>query len=193
MSLVTTSHHTSVEEKSDGFKCRCLEVVSKAADFAKQLAEKDDDTKAGSSIHIWLSFSEFVSCSKDGVNSKFIFDESVTHDIVFAFANLICDSCAPVFVSLCTNSSFFHGDEMHMERVIENRIPLELSKVGVPVSHNQAMWSECANFIDSIARCPQPKAFIFIKGVFIFTKGSLKNFVFSTILVRDHALSTIVF
>ena len=36
------------------------------------------------------------------------------------------------------------------------------------------------------------KAFIFVKGVFIFIKGSLKNCVFSTLLVRDHAVSTCV-
>ena len=39
---------------------------------------------------------------------------------------------------------------------------------------------------------PDKEAFIFIKGVFIFIKGSLKNFVSSKCLVRDHALSTII-
>ena len=47
-------------------------------------------------------------------------------------------------------------------------------------------------FPNSVLHALSTKAFIFIKGVFIFIKGSLKNFVSSKCPVRDHALSTII-
>ncbi len=70
-------HHVSVEDKSERFEFRCLEVVAQAADYAESLSKRSDDVKAGSSIHIWLSFAEFVSWSRDGINSRFSFDETV--------------------------------------------------------------------------------------------------------------------
>ena len=48
------------------------------------------------------------------------------------------------------------------------------------------------DLFDWLIRLMYSKAFIFVKGVFIFKKGSLKNCVFSTLLVRDHAVSTFV-
>ena len=51
------------------------------------------------------------------------------------------------FVSLCSCSDFFHGDEMQLGKVMK-KVATELTKLGVPVTHNPAMWSELANFID---------------------------------------------
>ena len=45
-----------------------------------------------------------------------------------------------------------------MERVVGDRIVIELAKVGVPVSHNPLMWSECSNFIDYNMNAVNPKS-----------------------------------
>lgn len=73
----------------------------KAREFTEQLSYQGEDVQAGSSIHMWLSFSEFKHWSKDGINSSFVFAESIMTDFVMALADLVRDSCAPVFVSLC--------------------------------------------------------------------------------------------
>ena len=39
-----------------------------------------------------------------------------------------------------------------------DRIAIELAKVGVPVSHNPLMWSECSNFIDYNMNAVNPKS-----------------------------------
>ena len=72
--------------------------------------------KAGTSIHIWLSFDEFVHWSRDGTSSRFLFETKI-EDIVSALSELICESFAPIFVSLCPCSEFF-GDDMQMEKVV---------------------------------------------------------------------------
>ena len=149
-------HHVSVEDKGEKSDCRCLEVIAIASDFVDNLSKRSDEVKAGASIHIWLSFADFVFWSRDGVNSRFSFDETRVKDIVLALSKLICNSFAPVFVNLCSCSDFFHGD-MQMEKVVK-RVAAELSKVGVPVTHNPAMWSECANFINYKREAINPKS-----------------------------------
>ena len=150
-------HHASVQTKSDNFDCRCLEVISIASEYVNNLSTRGDEVKAGTSIHIWLSFDEFVHWSRDGTSSRFSFDETKIEDIVSALSELICESFAPIFVSLCPCSEFFHGDEMQMEKVVR-KLATELSNVGVPVTRNPLMWSECANFINYKREAINPKS-----------------------------------
>ena len=140
-------HHVSVEEKNPKFECRCLEVIAKASEYVESLSKRGDDAKAGTSIHIWFSFAEYVQWSKNGVNSTFFIDDERVKSIAKALSGLVCNSFAPIFVSLCSCSDFFHGDEMQLGKIMR-RIASELTKLGAPVTHNPAMWSEIANFID---------------------------------------------
>ena len=140
-------HHVSVEEKNPEFECRCLEVIAMASEYVESLSKRGDDARAGTSIHIWFSFAEYVQWSRNGVNSTFSIDDERVKSIAKALSGLVCNSFAPVFVSLCSCSDFFHGDEMQLGKIMR-RIASELTKLGVPVTHNPAMWSELANFID---------------------------------------------
>lgn len=67
-------------------------------------------------------------------SDRLVFDDGILYDFVASFAKLVHGSLAPVFVSLCTGINFFHGDEMNIERVVADRIAVELAKVGVPVN-----------------------------------------------------------
>ena len=150
-------HHVATEIKSDKFECQCLEVIADAAEYVEQLWKRSEEVKAGTSIHIWLSFNEFVHWSRDGASSHFSFEETLIKDIVSALADLVSSSFGPVFVSLCSSSNFFHGDEMPMGETAK-KIAIELARVGVPVTHNSALWSECANFINYKSEAINPKS-----------------------------------
>ena len=136
-------HHVSAEEKNIKFECRCLEVIAKASEYVESLSKRGDDAKAGTSIHIWFSFAEYVQWSKNGVNSTFFIDDERVKSIAKALSGLVCNSFAPIFVSLCSCSDFFHGDEMQLGKVMR-RIASELTKLGVPVTHNPADQIGCA-------------------------------------------------
>ena len=140
-------HHVSVEEKNPKFECRCLEVIAKTSEYVESLSKRGDDAKAGTSIHIWFSFAEYVQWSKNGVSSTLFIDDERVKSIAKALSGLVCNSFAPIFVSLCSCSDFFYGDEMQLGKIMR-RIASELTKLGVPVTHNPAMWSDIANFID---------------------------------------------
>ena len=62
--------------------------------------------------------------------------------------DLLIASGAPIFVNLCTSSSFFHGTEMHLDQTVGNTLASALVKTGVAVTCNPLMWSEVSNFID---------------------------------------------
>lgn len=56
-------HHDAVYgefEARGKQKHRCLEAIHRAQKFAEELVGKEDEVQSGSSIHIWLSFHEFV-------------------------------------------------------------------------------------------------------------------------------------
>lgn len=55
------------------------------------------------------------------MSSSFVFDDSIRYDFVKEFADLVRESRAPVFVSLCTCSKFFDAEEMNMGRVVGDR------------------------------------------------------------------------
>ena len=103
---------------------------------------------AGASVHVWLSFGEYVHWSRNGLSTRFVFNEGIVQEFCERMRELVSASCVPVFVNLCTSSSFFHGSEMHMDQVVGNLLAGALSKVGVAVTCNPLMWTECSNFID---------------------------------------------
>ena len=138
-------YHVSVEVNDPQFKCQCLEVIHNARKYLNVLMNKGDEVKAGASIHIWLSFNEFVAWSRDGTSTHFSFDESLSNEIVEALSTLVRESFAPVFVNLCSDSSFFHGDEMPIKRTAM-RLSTDLSRAGVPTTHSSNFWSERATF-----------------------------------------------
>ena len=147
-------HHDAIEEQQvddDGqVSYRCIQAVSKAKDFAmelQRLKELGVDAQAGTSIHIWLSFAEFVSWSKDGMSSSFTL-ENIEYDLVKACTDLVQEACVPVFVNLCSCCKFFNAEEMHMGNFVGQMLASSLGKSGVPVTSNQLFWSECSNFID---------------------------------------------
>lgn len=158
-------HHESFEEEievDDKRVYRCMQAIDeRAQDYAKDLGTRTElgmDVQAGSSNHIWLSFSEFVAWSKDGTTSSFTLDESIQYDFVTKCANLVSESCVPVFVSLCTSSKFFNAEEMNMENSVCNTLAVELAKAGVRVSSNPLFWSECSNFTDGNFKVINPSS-----------------------------------
>ena len=132
--------------------------MSKAKEFAMELQRLEDlgvAAKSGTSIHIWLSFSEFVTWSKDGKSSSFTVG-NIEADLVKACSDLVQEAGVPVFVSLCSCSKFFHAEEMNMENSVGQKLASSLAKSGVPTTSNQLFWSECSNFIDGNLRAIRP-------------------------------------
>lgn len=109
---------------------------------------EDEAVCAGASVHVWLSFGEYVHWSRDRSSTRFVFNEGIVQEFCNRMRELVSASCVPVFVNLCTSSNFFHGSEMHMEQVVGNMLATGLAKLGVAVTCNPLMWSECSNFID---------------------------------------------
>lgn len=148
-------HHESVMDRDT--------VVSKARQFVERLTLEDEAVRAGASVHVWLSFGEYVHWSRNGESTRFVFNESVSNELFSRLSELVSASCVPVFVNLCTSSSFFHGSEMHMEQVVGNVLAPGLIKLGVPVTCNPLMWAECSNFIDQSMNVPK-SAILFFYG-----------------------------
>ena len=107
-------HHVSVEEKNPKFECRCLEVIAKTSEYVESLSKRGDDAKAGTSIHIWFSFAEYVQWTKNGVSSTLFIDDERVKSIAEALSGLVRNTFAPTFVCLCSCSDFFHGDKMQL-------------------------------------------------------------------------------
>ena len=82
-------------------------------------SDADEATQAGASIHIWLSFAEYVSWNKQGTEATFAFNGFHENTFIDALCTLVRESCVPVFVSFCTASEFHHGGEIQMERTLE--------------------------------------------------------------------------
>ena len=155
-------HHEAFEQQQvddeDQTIYRCMQAVLKARDYAVELNRQKElgmDVQTGTSIHIWLSFAEFVSWSKDGLSSSFTLD-NIQYDFVEACTELVQEACVPVFVNLCTCSKFFNAEEMNMENSVGRLLASELAKSGVPVTSNPLFWSECSNFIDGNFRLVKP-------------------------------------
>ena len=140
-------HHCAIEEKKHLHKARCLHAIKEAIKLAGKISEAAADIKAGASIHIWISFAEFVIWNRSNSETTFVFNEMIVGDLKDLLCSLIRDSCVPVFVGFCTASDFHHGGEMQMESV--DKFSFELARAGVAVSLNQQMWSECANFTEA--------------------------------------------
>ena len=68
-------HHRAVEERSRNFNARCLQVVHEATSYVSKLANAGEEVQTGASIHIWLSFAEFVAWNRSNTAASFNFDE----------------------------------------------------------------------------------------------------------------------
>ena len=155
-------HHVAIGEPlvdDDGaITFRCIQAVLKAKEFAAELQRLEElgvAAKSGTSIHIWLSFGEFVTWSKDGMSSSFTLGE-IELDLVKACSDLVQEAGVPVFVNLCSCSKFFNAEEMNMEKSVGQKLASSLAKSGVPTTSNQLFWSECSNFIDGNFRTTRP-------------------------------------
>ena len=147
-----------MEEEAVG-KRKCFDVIAKAHEFVARLAKEEDDVRAGASVHMWFSFGEFVHWNRDCTATRFVFDvDDIVHEFCQMMKGLLSVAGAPVFVNLCTSSSFFHGTEMHLEQVIGNSLAAALVKTGVAVTCNPLMWSELSNLIDHRMYATKPVA-----------------------------------
>ena len=149
-------HYVAPELPPRSSSSRCVQAVKKATEFANNLSDADDATQAGASIHIWISFTEYVTWNKQKTAAAFSFNGFHEDTFIDALCNLVRESPVPVFVSFCTASEFHHGGEMQMERTIE-KLAIELSRSGVAISTNRLMWLECSNFTDAMFRAMNPK------------------------------------
>ena len=152
-------HHDAVYgefEAKGGTKYRCLEAIHRAQKFAKNLVGGGEEAQTGSSIHIWLSFHEFIRWNKDHVTATFQMEDSIQNEIVSMCTELVMASPVPVFVNLCNCSNFFGAPELGIEKILNRIAAIELAKVGVPTSANPLFWSECSNFIDGNLRTINP-------------------------------------
>ena len=142
-------YHESVMEEVTIDRHKCFDVIAKAHEFVERLAMEEDDVRAGASVHMWFSFGEFVHWNKDCTATRFVFDvDDIVPEFCQKMKDLLNVAGAPIFVNLCTSSSFFHGTEMHLDQVIGNTLASALVKTGVAVTCNPLMWSEVSNFID---------------------------------------------
>jgi len=142
-------YHESVMEEVTVDRHKCFDVIAKAHEFVERLAMEEDDVRAGASVHMWFSFGEFVHWNKDCTATRFVFDvDDIVPEFCQKMKDLLNVAGAPIFVNLCTSSSFFHGTEMHLDQVIGNTLASALVKTGVAVTCNPLMWSEVSNFID---------------------------------------------
>ena len=73
---------------------------------------EEDDVRAGASVHMWFSFGEFVHWNKDCTATRFVFDvDDIVPEFCQKMKDLLTVSGAPIFVNLCTSSSFlWNGD-----------------------------------------------------------------------------------
>ena len=150
-------HHFVAEETIRRTSAsRCIQAVTKATEYADRLSKADEATKVGASIHIWISFAEYVTWNKQGSAAAFSFNGFHEEAFLNSLCNLVRESPVPVFVSFCTASEFHHGGEMQMERTIE-KMAVELSRSGVATSTNRLMWLECLNFTDAKFHAMNPK------------------------------------
>ena len=149
-------HYVAPELPPRSSSSRCVQAVKKATEFANNLSNADDATQAGASIHIWISFTEYVTWNKQKTAAAFSFNGFHEDTFIDALCNLVRESPVPVFVSFCTASEFHHGGEMQVERTIE-KLAIELSRSGVAISTNRLMWLECSNFTDAMFRAMNPK------------------------------------
>ena len=127
---------------------KCFDVIARARNFVERLVMEDDAVRAGASVHMWFSFGEFVHWNKDGNATRFVFDEAIVLGFCERMKVLLAASGVPIFVNLCTSSSFFHGTEMHLDQPIGNMLASALTKIGTAVTCSPLMWSELSNFID---------------------------------------------
>ena len=149
-------HYVAPELPPRSSSSRCVQAVKKATELANNLSDADEATQAGASIHIWISFTEYVTWNKQKTAAAFSFNGFHEDSFIDALCNLVRESPVPVFVSFCTASEFHHGGEMQMERTIE-KLAVELSRSGVAISTNRLMWLECSNFTDAMFRAMSPK------------------------------------
>ena len=149
-------HYVAPELPPRSSSSRCVQAVKKATEFANNLSDADEATQAGASIHIWISFTEYVTWNKQKTAAAFSFNGFHEDSFIDALCNLVRESPVPVFVSFCAASEFHHGGEMQMERTIE-KLAVELSRSGVAISTNRLMWLECSNFTDAMFRAMSPK------------------------------------
>ena len=153
----TSLHHFVADELPlRSSASRCVQAVNKATEFANKLSKADEATQAGASIHIWISFAEYVTWNKQNTAAAFSFNGFHEEAFLNALCHLVRESPVPVFVSFCTASEFHHGGEMQMERTVE-KLAVELSRSGVATSTNRLMWLECSNFTDAKFRAMNPK------------------------------------
>ena len=152
----TSLHHFAAEDRDLSHLSRCIHAVTKATEFANNLLHADEATQIGASIHIWISFAEYVTWNNQGTSATFSFNGFHEEAFISALCNLVRESPVPVFVSFCTASEFHHGGEMQMERTVE-KLAVELSRSGVATSTNRLMWVECSNFSDAKFHAVNPK------------------------------------
>ena len=153
----TSLHHFAAEDRDLSHLSRCIHAVTKATEFANNLLHADEATQIGASIHIWISFAEYVTWNNQGTSATFSFNGFHEEAFISALCNLVRESPVPVFVSFCTASEFHHGGEMQMERTVE-KMAVELSRSGVATSTNRLMWVECSNFTDAkFHECSEPE------------------------------------
>ena len=152
----TSLHHFAAEDRDLSHLSRCIHAVTKATEFANSLLHADEATQIGASIHIWISFAEYVTWNNQGASATFSFNGFHEEAFISALRNLVRESPVPVFVSFCTASEFHHGGEMQMERTVE-KMAVELSRSGVATSTNRLMWVECSNFTDAKFHAVNPK------------------------------------
>ena len=149
-------HHCAIEEKKHLHKARCLHAIKEAIKFAGKISEAAANIKAGASIHIWISFAEFVIWNRSNSEATFVFNEMIVGDLKdLLLCSLIRDSCVPVFVGFCAASDFHHGGEMQMERSVD-KFSFLLARAGVAVSLNNQVWSERANFTEAGYKSKNP-------------------------------------
>ena len=152
----TSLHHFAAEEMVRPHLSRCIHAVAKATEFASRLSHADEATQVGASIHIWISFAEYVTWNTQGTAAAFSFNGFHEEAFLNSLCTLVRESPVPVFVSFCTASEFHHGGAMQMERTVE-KMAVELSRSGVATSTNRLMWLKCSNFTDAKFHAMNPK------------------------------------
>ena len=152
----TSLHHFAAEEIVRPHLFRCIHAVNKATEFASWLSRADEATQVGASIHLWISFAEYVTWNTQGTAAAFSFNGFHEEAFLNSLCTLVRESPVPVFVSFCTASEFHHGGELQMERTVE-KMAVELSRSGVATSTNRLMWLECSNFTDAKLHAMNPK------------------------------------